>query len=169
MGIHKFDHAPMLAPGRHHMTLSELEALCVLRFEGAARAQRERLFYGLEQLCQDIMKVRLRCTLFVDGSYFTAKQIPDDVDVLINIDSDVMNNLLPDQRILVDAVNQSYYIAGVDSYAFEAYPRGHQYFGTNLDIGNAGEAYGLEHAQVWLKGIAVLRFGETDVGLRICR
>lgn len=168
MGLHKFDHRPLLAPGRHKMSLSDVEALCVIPFDGDARKKREKLFYGLEQLCQDILVVKLNCTMFVDGSFFTEKPLPDDVDVLINIESDVMQNLLLEQRLLVDAVNRSYYIDGVDCFAFEAYHRGHQFFGTILDIGNAGDAYGLEHAKVWLKGLAVLRFGETDVGLRIC-
>jgi hypothetical protein len=48
MGALKFDYSPLLAPGRHGMTLATIETLCVLPFEGRARAQRERLFYSLE-------------------------------------------------------------------------------------------------------------------------
>lgn len=167
--MYKFDHMPLLAPGRHFVRLQDIEAMCVARFTDRARATRERLFYALEELCQDILRVGLRCTMFVDGSFLTIKPEPGDVDVLINIDSDVMQNLLPEQRILVDAINQTSYIGGIDGFVVEAYPRGHPYFGTALDIGNAGDAYGLEHGRLWLKGLAVLRFGETDVGLRICR
>lgn len=108
--MHKFDHMPLLAPGRHFMTLQDIEALCVMRFTDRARTTRERLFYALEELCQDILRVGLRCTMFVDGSFLTIKPDPGDVDVLLNIDSDVMQNLLPEQRILVDAINQTSYI-----------------------------------------------------------
>jgi hypothetical protein len=169
MAAHKFDHPPLLAPGRHFMTLNGIEALCVHPFNGTAPERREKLFYALEQLVQEILLVKLRCTAFVDGSFLTEKPDPSDVDVLINIDEDVMNNLSSDQRILIDALNMEHYIVFIDSLAFTTYHREHPYFGTALDIGNAGDAYGLEHAGVWLKGIAVLRFGETDVGLRICR
>jgi hypothetical protein len=166
---HKFDHPPLLAPGRHFMTLSDVEALCVHRFSGLARSKRARLFYGLEELVQNLLQVGLRCSLFVDGSFLTEKDLPDDLDVLVNIDLDVMTNLSIEQRILVDAINQLQYIDNVDSWAATSYPRDHRYFGTALDIGNAGDAYGLEHSKFWLKGIAVLTLGETDVGLRICR
>lgn len=165
----KFDHPPLLAPGRHFMTLSDVELLCVTPFQGSARSRRERLFYGLEELAQDILRVGLRCRAFVDGSFLTVKPEPDDIDVLVSIDDDVMQDLTTEQRILVDALNQLEYIVNIDTWAATSYPRGHQYFGTALDIGNAGDAYGLEHSRVWLKGIVVLRFGETDVGLRICR
>jgi hypothetical protein len=151
------------------MTLDQIESLCVHPFQGAARSTRERLFYGLEELAQDLLRVGLRCKAFVDGSFLTEKPEPGDVDVLVSIDDDVMQNLTVEQRVLIDAINQLEYIKNIDSWAAASYPRGHQYFGTALDIGDAGDAYGLEHAKVWLKGIAVLRFGETDVGLRICR
>ncbi|MGJ5096504.1 DUF6932 family protein [Bradyrhizobium oligotrophicum] len=169
MAAHKFDYPPLLAPGRHFMTLSGIEALCVHPFTGQARKRREKLFYALDELVQELLRVKLPCTAFVDGSFLTEKPDPSDVDVLINIDEDVMKNLSVDQRILIDALNMEPYIAFIDSLAVTTYHRGHPYFGTALDVGNAGDAYGLEHAGVWLKGIAVLRFGETDVGLRICR
>lgn len=169
MNGHKFDHPPLLAPGRHIMTLAEIETLCVHRFTGTARSKRERLFYGLEELIQNLLQVRLRCSIFIDGSFLTEKQHPDDVDVLVNIDLDVMTNLTSEQRVLVDAINQLQYIVNIDSWAATSYPRGHRNFGTALDIGNAGDAYGIEHSKLWLKGIAVLKLGETDVGLRICR
>lgn len=169
MAAYKFDHLPLLAPGRHLMTLEEIEAICVRRFAGQARSRREKLFYGLEELTQELLRVRLPCTLFVDGSFLTEKPDPADVDVLLNIDDDVLKNLIPEQRTLIDALNLEHYIAFVDSHAVVTYPRDHRYFGTGLDMGNAGDAYGLEHAGFWLKGIAFMRFGETDVGLRICR
>jgi hypothetical protein len=48
MGEFKYDHLPLLAPGRHYMSLPEIEALCVHRFDGVARTVRERLFYALD-------------------------------------------------------------------------------------------------------------------------
>lgn len=117
MNGHKFDYPPLLAPGRHVMTLAEIEAICVHRFNGAARSKREKLFYGLEELVQNLLQVGLKCSAFVDGSFLTEKQDPDDVDVLINIDLDVMQNLTVEQRILVDAINQLQYIINIDSWA----------------------------------------------------
>jgi hypothetical protein len=55
MNGHKFDHPPLLAPGRHVMTLTEVEALCVHRFSGPSLSKRDRLFYLTSQ--------KRRCTL----------------------------------------------------------------------------------------------------------
>jgi hypothetical protein len=169
MAAHKFDYPPLLAPGRHFMTLSDIEAICVYRFTGQARQRREKLFYALEELVQELNRAELRCTAFVDGSFLTDKPDPGDVDVLVGIDEDVTSKLTDTQKSLVFSLNTEYYIPLIDSLVVTTYPRGHQYFGTLLDTGNAGDTYGLEHARCWLKGMAVLRIGETDVGLRICR
>lgn len=165
----KFDHPPLLAPGRHLLTLQEIEILCIHPFTAAARTRRERLFHALEDMVQQLLHVDLPCEILVDGSFFTEKLDPGDVDCIVTVDYSVMQNLLPEQRLLIDALNREVYIAGVDSLVVTKYPRGHKYFGTLLDMGNAGDAYGLEHGQVWLKGCGVLKLGETDVGLRICR
>jgi hypothetical protein len=114
MAAHKFDHPPLLAPGRHFMTLREIESLCVHRFHGQARQRREKLSYALEELAQELLRVKLSCIAFVDGSFLSEKPDPGDVDVLVNIDDDVMQNLLPEQRILIDALNLEHYIAFVD-------------------------------------------------------
>jgi len=165
----KFDHPPLLAPGRHYLSLQQIESLCVHPFSGQARTRRERLFYGLEEVIQQLLIAKIPCDVFVDGSFFTEKPDPEDVDCLVTVEYSVMQVLTRDQRLRLDALNQEVYVAGVDSLAVTKYPRGHQFFGSALDVGNAGEAYGLEHSKVWLKGCGVLRLGETNVGLRICR
>lgn len=148
----KFDHPPLLAPGRHVLSLQEIESLCVHPFTGASRARREHLFCALEEVVQQLLSVALPCEIFVDGSFFTQKPDPGDVDCIVTVDDSVMQALAPEQRILIDALNQEVYVAGVDSLVVTKYPRGHKYFGSLLDMGNAGDAYGLEHSQVWLKG-----------------
>ena len=169
MGLYKYDHPPLLAPGRHYMNLQQIEKLCVEGFSGAARASRERLFYGLEDFVQRYLVARLPCEIFVDGSFLTEKLQPDDVDVAVSIEFCVSQNLTPQQRILIDATNNEDFIGGVDSTAMIRYPRDHPCFRTAADLGNAGELYGVEHSRQWLKGYVTLRVGETDVGHRICR
>lgn len=166
MGL-KFDHPPLLAPGRHRMTLADIEALCVAPFDGAARSCRERLFYGLEQVIQALLNAKIPCDIFSDGSFFTEKPEPGDVDVIISIESSVFDALNEDQLQVVEAMNNGY-VAEVDSIAITSYPHGHPHRGFALDCENLIEGYGLEHAQVWLKGFAVIRLWETDVGNRIC-
>lgn len=169
MGVLKNDYTPILAPGRHYVTLAEVEALCVTTFEGAARDHREQRYLGLEQLVQSLLAVKLPCSLIVDGSFFTKKPQPDDLDVVVSVDYDVSLTLTEEQRQVLDQVNEENSFQHLDSTAFFNYPIGHECFGCAFDANLATEGYGIEHSKAWLKGYAVLRLMETDVGLRICR
>jgi hypothetical protein len=168
MGLEKYDYRPLLAPGRHFLSPTEIEALCVLPFRDADRLVRQKLFSGFEEFARRILGANVRCDLFIDGSFLTAKPQPDDVDVMVSVELDVLNSLTEHQLVLLEALNGNF-VRGVDSLALTTYPRGHPNRGTLIDLGNPGEIYGLEHGQVWLKGYVVLRLLETDVGNRICR
>ncbi|WP_420869835.1 DUF6932 family protein [Bradyrhizobium septentrionale] len=118
----KFDHPPLLAPGRHYLSLQQIEILCVHPFTGYARSRREQLFYALEDVIQQLLIVKLPCEVFVDGSFFTEKPDPGDVDCLVAVEYSVMKILTPEQRTLIDGLNQEVYVAGVDSLAVTKYP-----------------------------------------------
>ena len=165
----KFDYPPLLAPGRHYLTLPEVYGLCVTPFDGDALSCREKLYYAMEQLIQSLLTARICCEVIVDGSFLTAKPMPEDVDVKVYIDVNAYD-LLDDQQLFVyNSVNEDGYTVGVDKSAWVTYPRGHPDFGSALDLGNSSEDYGLEHSGIWLKGYVVLRLWETDVGIRIRR
>ena len=85
----KFDHPPLLAPGRYLLSLQEIESLCVRPFTGQAQTRRERLFYALDEIIQQLLTVKLPSEVFVDGSYFTEKPDPGDVDCLIVVEYSV--------------------------------------------------------------------------------
>ncbi|RYH61662.1 MAG: hypothetical protein EON54_09895 [Alcaligenaceae bacterium] len=165
---HKFDHTPLLAPGRHFMTLAEIEGLCVTAFTGAARACREKLFYALEGVVQNLLTAKVPCQIYADGSFFTEKPEPQDVDIIVAVDTSVMDKLTEDQFLAVEALNGEPAV-GVDSLAITSYPRDHEHRGYGLDCDTLVEGYGVEHSGAWLKGFAVVRLWETDVGNRICR
>ncbi|MBB5047118.1 hypothetical protein HNR60_001870 [Rhodopseudomonas rhenobacensis] len=150
------------------MSLQAVKALCVAPFPGPARLCREKLFYALEGVIQDLLRAHIRCDVFADGSFFTEKPEPDDIDIIVSLNVDVFDALDDAQHQVVEALNTSQ-IPLVDSIAVTTYPREHPYRGFGLDLESLIEGYGLEHAQVYLKGYAVLRLWETDVGNRICR
>jgi hypothetical protein len=164
----KFDHPPLLSPGRHYMTLPQIEARCVAVFDGAARQHRERIYYAFEDLYQRILIAGLPCTVYVDGSFLTEKPMPDDVDVIITVDADAIGGLSPAQKQLRVDFNNPSFIPNVQIWAGTAYPVGHPLRGSAADFSKACEGFGLEHAKVWLKGYCVMAPGETDVGIRIC-
>lgn len=165
---YKFDHAPLLAPGRHYMDLMGVKRMCLDPFPGSPT--RRSLYYAFEELLQRFLVEKIPCEFWVDGSFLTQKIDPQDVDVAIKIDHDVTSSLTASQRLLVDDANEAEFIKGIDSYVFVALPRHHEHFGTALDERETwAEQFGLEHSERWCKGLAVLRLGETSVGLRIRR
>ncbi len=148
------------------MTLSEIEKLCVLRFE--LRATRERLYYALEEVVQALLRLRIPCEILCNGSFLTERVDPGDVDIVVRLDSDVAEVLNVEQNELIDALGLPRFAAGIDSFVDVVLPRDHPQYGFDESI--SWEAhYGLEHSERWLKGVAVLRLGETDVGLRLRR
>jgi hypothetical protein len=167
----KYDHPPLLPPGRHCLTLPEIEQLCVGGFHDlAVKGCRETLYYALEEFVQALLVGKIRCKVLIDGSFLTEKPYPDDVDAFVAIDHDAYAELAEDQMQLLEKINSSSGLVSlVDSLAMTSYPCGHPNCGTALDGGNGGEAYGIEHSQRWLKGYVVVRVWETDVGNRICR
>lgn len=167
--VRKVDWPPLLAPGRHYKTLSEIRDLCVDGFTGAAFAVREKLFHSFEQVFQDLLLANIACQIRVDGSFVTEKPEPGDVDVIVAIDLDVMDLLSDQQRSVVDNINSYDDYYKLDISAYTAYPRGHPFFGGLFDADTVTSDYGIENGEAFLKGIAVMRLWETDVGVRINR
>lgn len=165
----KFDHAPLLAPGRHVMSLAELEHLCVAPFSGNARQRREKLFYDLEICIQAILEARLPSDVIVNGSFLTEKPEPCDIDAKIYIANDLFDQLSRAQQILIANFNDPAYSKNLQIDVSPTYPRGHKDYGCAADLRGEGEDFGIEHAKQWLKGYAVLLVWETNVGLRIRR
>jgi hypothetical protein len=164
---YKYDHAPLLAPGRHCLKVPDVFRICVEPFKGPARDHREKLFYSFEEIVQRILQARICCDLVVNGSFFTEKEMPDDVDIKVYIDVTTHALLDAAQMAVYDSLNENHYVPYIDSSAWVTYPRGHPDFQTALDLGNTSEDYGLEHIRLWLKGYGVLMLWETNVGLRI--
>lgn len=163
---YKFDHPPLLPPGRHPMTLSELRRLTVDNF--TADSPRRGIFAKFEDLVKQLEARAFRCEILCNGSFVTNALEPGDIDVVVRIDHDFADQLDDEQAAFFDALNDDLADHVVDSFAEVSYPYGHPSYGQ--EEGPSWEAhYGLEHGQVWLKGVAVVKVGETDVGLRLRR
>lgn len=148
------------------MSLRALRSLTVEGF--ASDSPRISIFAKFENLVTQLEKRGFRCEILCNGSFVTEALEPSDIDVVIRIDHDFALMLTPEQTTFFDALNDDVADHVVDTFAEVSYPIGHDDYG--LEEGPSWEAhYGLEHGQVWLKGIAVVKVGETDVGLRLRR
>ncbi len=163
----KPDFMPLLAPGRHHMRLQDVHDRFVRGIRNEAR--REKLFLGLEELVQRLLRLKIPCELWIDGSFLTEKQNPSDIDVMVFVESSVNEALSAEQDIELYNINVGDAPPDVDVQVYTVYNIGHEFYGTPIEVGHEwGKGYGLENSELWLKGIAVLRLMENNVGLRLC-
>jgi hypothetical protein len=92
---------PLLPFGFHRMTEAELFALVVSGFPLSKR--RSVLWTNLLWLVAELQKHKLKCALWLDGSYLTQKIEPDDIDIVIDISISQLQNCTPNQgKLLVD-------------------------------------------------------------------
>ena len=63
---------PLLPPGRHVMSMSNLFKIAVANFPTSKA--RSILFAELERLHADLDNAGVLCELWIDGSFFTKKQ-----------------------------------------------------------------------------------------------
>ncbi|MEJ5095376.1 hypothetical protein WH159_12605 [Sphingomonas molluscorum] len=148
------------------MSLSDLRNLTVSPFD--ADSSRHAIFAKFEALVLDLQQRGFRCEVLCNGSFVTSAPKPEDIDVVVRIDHDFAAQLSDEQLAFFDGLNDDLADHVVDTFGEVAYPYGHADYGA--EEGPSWEAhYGMEHGQVWLKGVAVVKVGETDVGLRLRR
>jgi hypothetical protein len=163
---HKPAAQPLLAPGRHSMELGELRVLTVVRFPHSHR--RPMLFPELERLVDDLNARNVVCELWVDGSFLTEKEEPDDIDLSFSAFATALDALDNTSRnwILANFNGRKLYSPMLDTYICVRFalddPRrgadGTDYWAEKWGVGWDGR----------LTGYAVVKLGETDVGHRLC-
>lgn len=84
---------PLLSPGFHDLDDAQVKSLCVDAFPESVR--RSMLYCNYIQLVSDIRNINKQFNCFievwVDGSFTTEKTEPDDIDILLVIDSNRLN------------------------------------------------------------------------------
>jgi hypothetical protein len=121
------DYPPLLPVGFHEMSLSDLRKLCVVPF--SASSTRAQIMTGLEQVLAEMQRVGIEADVWINGSFLTVKDDPEDSDIVLCVDSDFADKCTPPQEAVLN------WIAGnlktgllCDSYVFCRYPEGHPDF-----------------------------------------
>lgn len=86
----KADHPPLLPPGIHVMTLGDLRGMAASTRHGPRRTA---LQDGLEAFTRAMLSLIQDMEIYVDGSYLTIKDDPDDIDIVVFIDKSHINAL----------------------------------------------------------------------------
>lgn len=120
----KPEFAPILVPGLHEMTPSELRRLCVDAFEHSAT--RAQLMDHLDIVIQQLESQGITGDLWVDGSFVTAKVDPQDIDASPRVPGLLLERLTPAQaealRDMLDFASSG----GCDLYVFPRFDDTHE-------------------------------------------
>src|SRR5437588_12114043 len=96
LGPNQKEYPPLLAPGFHYMTVSEMARRYVQNFP--LSSTRSSIMDGLTAVTTRLVKSWVVGELWVDGSFVTEKIDPDDADVVLRIGAGLYNDGLPEQR-----------------------------------------------------------------------
>jgi hypothetical protein len=116
---------PSLFPlGFHPLQMDQIDQICVTNFP--LSTSRKPIMDGLRVFVQRLLGVGIRGDLWLDGSFFTEKIDPKDVDVVLRIDAVIYNTGSIEIRAAIDWViaNQKSTLK-CDSYALFEYPADH--------------------------------------------
>ena len=129
--------------------------------------RRAMLFLELERLHQELLAIGVVCEIWIDGSYLTAKPEPDDIDVIFSAwaaDLDAMP-VRVQNAILANLDGGKQYSPLIDTYICVRFPSGDAR--RKSDRTNYWSELWGKGWDNYLTGYAVIKYGETDVGLRL--
>jgi hypothetical protein len=153
----KAEYPPLLTEGFHERALWQLRDVCVGAFPRSTT--RGAIMDKLEQVIAEISRHGIPGELWVDGSFLTRKENPEDVDVVLRIDADVYDNGTQAVRQVVDWIISNLKQTHMcDSYVWLEYPDGHALHDEsewNRAAHMAGFGWSRDKAD--MKGIAVVR------------
>lgn len=169
MARNKPEFPPLFPPGRHHMTEAELRETCVDAFPGSPT--RADIFAALERLFAHLLSNGVRCEIWIDGSFITEKPDPEDADITVVIDLDVYDAM--------DAAFRNDLQARLVDHNFERllhnflevrFPRGDHRRKLWEEARNQwAEFWAVGEKSRFVRGLPVIRLGESDVGRRLLR
>lgn len=111
------------------------------------------------------------CDVWVDGSFVTEKPDPDDIDLTILIPREVLDRLQVTDPVVVQGfaatIDQETFSPDLHVFVIVSRPRDHPDRPTLDEAAKYWAQWWSVTRENWVKGMAVLRLGETDVGLRI--
>lgn len=152
----KEDFPPLLPVGRHPTELETLKQLCVDAFP--ASATRRPIMAGLLCVVRQLSRLGIIGELWVDGSFLTSKVDPEDVDVVLSLQSDFADRCNPEQTEAV------LWVAGdlhdshkCHSFVLVQWPEGHpRYWDGHYSYVYWMKQWGFDRAEC-RKGIAVVQ------------
>lgn len=164
-GAEKPEFAPLLPPGRHQMTVEDLGRLCVEPFETSAA--RPGLLDAVRGLLAHLGALLDICEVWIDGSFVTAKPEPDDVDLTVAIDGGQLEGASPEVFSALNGLMDKAFHPKLHIFTVATRPVGHPHRSDLEEAFRQWAQWWCVARDGWIKGMPVIRLGETDVGLRL--
>lgn len=121
------DYPPLLEAGFHPMTLADVRELCVVPFTNSAN--RRKIMEGLERIISEMQRVGIEAQVWVDGSFLTKKDEPNDADIVLCVDFAFAESCTSEQNAVLNWIVGNLKSSHLcDSYVFVRFPNGHPLF-----------------------------------------
>jgi hypothetical protein len=162
----KPDFQPMLSPGRHYMSLKEFQR----KFAPPSSSQKRlSVFSDFSRLVFDLRAKKIKCELWVDGSFVTEKPDPVDIDVSLMVRKSWIDKAPICSIEFLEKLDSSTekYLQVIDLYVSLLHDSGSELV-TDEDPYSWAKQWSVEHCGYWLKGFAVVNLVDSDVGLLVC-
>lgn len=102
---HKEEFPPLLPEGFHPLSIEDVTKLCVDPYPYSA--VRGDIMAGLCAIVERIKHLKLECEIWLDGSFFTQKQDPEDVDFVIFAPMAMLATENPELDEFIDWMNNN--------------------------------------------------------------
>jgi hypothetical protein len=147
------------------MSMDGLARMAVTPFPTSA--SRPRLLTALEAMVSRVATCVPICDIWIDGSFVTEKPEPDDVDLTLMVEGAAFDML--DTAVQMDLLNFQDGRFGPALHVFVVITRekGHPGYALSQQLVDYWSRWWAVSRENWIKGIPVIRLGETDVGLRV--
>jgi hypothetical protein len=158
--------APLLAPGRHLVSLGDLQLVCVDRF--SPPTTRDQIFAAIELLIGDLRDWNVCCQIWIDGTFMTTERDPDIVDIAVVIEQDAFDLLdISLKNDILSNINERSYHPRINVVVIITKYRDDPDYGFICAFLDDWVALALVDRGGWVRGLAIIRLGETDVGIRL--
>jgi hypothetical protein len=148
MATDKEEFPPLLGEGLHPKTLAELRAHCVAQPRFKDSPTRDDIMGRLESAVQRLIDAGIAGVVWVDGSFLTEKYQPNDVDLVVRIDSAFYDVATLEQLNVLQWITEIWDTEKIDGYLIIEWLPGHP----NYQLGQDGYTY-------WRKWLGTSRSG----------
>ncbi|WP_313375642.1 DUF6932 family protein [Chishuiella sp.] len=93
---------PLFTPGFHTITIEEIHKICVTNFPN--NDKRKELFENFLKFLEMLKNVNSKFEIWIDGSFTTEKEEPEDIDILIIYDKTHLSSLPPHEINMINSL-----------------------------------------------------------------